>query len=182
MSNNKIIFEIDNICVQELCSKSNVEELQDLCESCSDYYTLIEGRSVSSNGADELFLDVPPGKNLYDKMVLGIYYKKNNNSSNELLGVIDLVKDYPNKNTWFIGLMIIRPDARNKNLGRKVYTELLNWALKNDISTIQLGVLQENKRAYKFWKNIGFKQIYKITDYKIANKVTTVLAMSHAIR
>lgn len=170
----KALFNIDGYFAEVLTIEDNVEDLQKLCENCSCYYKLMEGKKVSPNAGKEVFYDLPKGKKLQDKIIIGIYTK-----SNKLIGIIDMIKDFPVDKIWFIGLMMLDPAERKKGLGEKMVKEYIKFASKNEIGKIRLGVLKENDGALKFWDRMGFKITREISNYKINKKTTTVYAMEY---
>ncbi len=169
------LLDIDNYHITQLDADYHIDELQRLCEDCSDYYELCEGRTTPSTASEELFTDVPPGKEPDDKRILGIYEDKDGSKS--LVGVIDMLIDFPKENIWYIGLFMIKPSIRNNKVGERVLRKYAEWASKRGVKEINIGVLEENVKAFRFWSRMGFEVAKKIDNYKIGNKVTTVFAM-----
>lgn len=108
------IFELKNYGAKELNFKDDIENLQWLCENCLDYYELIGKKAVDPLAAKELFEDLAPGKKYEDKIIIGIFNKKGS-----IIGVIEGAMDYPEKNIWYIGLMMISADYRNRGIRGK---------------------------------------------------------------
>lgn len=173
------LFIIDGYFVRGLKVERDTQALQNLCEACSDYYKLCEGHDVLPNAGEKLFYDAPEGKSLDEKMTLGIY--STNEDYHELVGVIDMLKDYPEQNAWFVGLFMIKPSERSNKLGEKIFREYVPWVEKNKVEKITIGVLEENERAFKFWRRIGFEVVKRIDNYEIGNKTTTVNVMEYEI-
>ncbi len=173
----KFVLNIDNYSIAQLDADNNIEELQRLCEACTDYYELCEGCTTPSNASEELFTDVPPGKKPEDKRILGIYECKD--ESKELIGVIDMLIDFPKENTWYIGLLMIKPSIRNNKLGERVLHQYKEWASRNGVKELNVGVLEENEKAFRFWSRMGFEVVKKIDNFEIGNKVTTVFSMRY---
>ncbi|WP_261178628.1 N-acetyltransferase [Anaerobacillus sp. CMMVII] len=86
------------------------------------------------------------------------------------------VKNYPD-GSWFMGLMFIDPFYRNTGLGETIFTNFKDWVQNSNLKEIQLGVLIENKKAFKFWKKLGFQEFKRIENYQIGDNETTVIAM-----
>lgn len=175
----KFVLNIDNYYISQLDADSDIEELQRLCEDCSDYYELCEGRTTPPTAAEELFTDVPPSKKPEDKRILGIYERKD--ECKNLVGVIDMLIDFPKENTWYIGLLMIKPTTRNNKIGERVLHWAMEWAAKNGVKEINVGVLEENEKAFRFWSRMGFEVAKKIDNFEIGNKVTTVFAMRREV-
>lgn len=81
---NKIIGNYEyNI---RLLSGDDEIDVQALCERCSDFSELIEGRPHEKDAGSSILFDLPPDKELKDKYVLGVY-KEND----VLIAVIEMV-------------------------------------------------------------------------------------------
>ena len=87
-----------------LLDESHTSLLQDLHERCADFIHLATGRPPQLNAARDLLQELPPGKSLQDKFVLGFVRVHPG-----LIGVLDTVRDYPDPGTWYIGLLMIHP-------------------------------------------------------------------------
>lgn len=147
-------FQVDTISI-EIFPLNNTYELQKLFEDSKDYIELIEGRLPQADEAADLLQTLPPGKTLKDKFVLGVYEK------DLLIGVIDLIKDYPEENIWFIGLLLLSPEYRNKGLGHKIYNKLKNELISlEQLKAIRISVSEQNTQALDFWRELGFTDLY----------------------
>ena len=114
MIGNKIIGQHEyNI---RLLSGDDEIDVQALCERCSDFSELIEGRPPEKDAGKSILFDLPPDKELKDKYVFGVY-KEND----ILIAVIDIIKDYKIAGEWMIGLLMIDPSERGNSLGRKLH-------------------------------------------------------------
>jgi hypothetical protein len=105
-----IMQNIDLACgynIKQL-SKDNNNIVEKLCEKCTDYYILSDGVFPSKEEIDKIFIDLPPNKNFEDKFLLGAY------KSGELVGIVDIIKDFPTIGEWMLGLMLIEPEERGK--------------------------------------------------------------------
>ncbi len=138
---------------------NDVGNLQKLFEDSKDYTKLIEGRLPQPNDAKDLLEALPSGKELKDKFVLGIY------ESDKLVGVIDLIKDYPEENIWFIGLFLLSPEYRGRGLGNKIYLKLKDDLMNLEkVKAVRISVAEENTKAINFWRKLGFVDLYSKTE------------------
>ncbi|WP_243120272.1 GNAT family N-acetyltransferase [Caloramator sp. E03] len=108
-------YKIKSLCIDEY------KIVEELCKKCSDYYLLVEGVLPDKKDIDEIFMVLPPSKNYEDKYVLGIF-----GHDNKLAGIVDIVKDFPTISEWMLGLLLIEPDERGKELGKIVHKALSN--------------------------------------------------------
>ena len=135
-----------------LVNDEHLEDIQNLCNNCADYYLLDKGTFADSDEAQKILDALPTGKNYDDQFNFGIF-----NRSNSLIALINIIKDYPTSNVWMLGLLLIDPRERNKGLGKLIHKELVKIVKAEKANKIRIGVLKENKNALKFWESIGYK-------------------------
>lgn len=149
------------------------KDLLKVFENCRDYFELVEGE-VPKN-TDDFFLSLPPNKTVNDKINLGIFKDKN------LIGAIDIIKNYPEEKEWIIGLMIIDINYRKSGFGEKAHELIKHLAKEKDAYKLRIGVAEQNILAKKFWEKLGYK-IIKITEpMKIGNKESRIIVMNYII-
>jgi RimJ/RimL family protein N-acetyltransferase len=141
-----------------LLSVDNPKIVEELCEKCSDYYILHEGILSSKEEIDEIFNALPTNKNYDDKFILGIY-----KFDNELVGIIDIVRDFPTVGEWMLGLMLIEPQERGNGVGKTVHEALIRWAINLGAKSFRIGVIEENNKGIKFWSALGYTKIKEVT-------------------
>lgn len=78
------------------------------------------------------------------------------------VGVIDLIENFPNYGTNFIGLFMIDAKYQGKGYGTKIIDELFKLFKHEDVKKVRLAVILENKKALNFWK----KQHFSIIEEK----------------
>jgi GNAT superfamily N-acetyltransferase len=137
-----------------LIDRDDEIKLQHLLERCADYFSLAYNRPVAVNEAENLFQSLPAGKTAEDKSLIGIFDREN-----IMTGLIEMIRDYPKENAWFLKLMLLAPEARGQGIGKKIYDDTEEWAYDLGAKVIQLEIPQWNKSAYKFWSVLGFKEI-----------------------
>ena len=79
--------------------------------------------------------------------------------NDEILGVVDYLSDYPEKDTILIGLFIIKNDKQKQGLGTKIFRYLENSFKNKNFLKIRIGVLVDNQIGLSFWKKQNFKEI-----------------------
>ena len=88
--------------------------IQMLYDKCLDFMLLVDGRAAGPNAGAEEFQDIPPGKSQDDHFVFGII-----NQQDDLVGLLDALRGYPDETTWWIGLLCWRrKPARRASAGR----------------------------------------------------------------
>ena len=93
---------------------------------------------------------LPPGKDYSDKYYVGFFIKET------LIAIMDLILEYPTKDTAFIGLFMMDFEYQNKNLGSKIISESAKYLKILGFHKIRLGVDKENPQSNAFWKKNDF--------------------------
>jgi GNAT superfamily N-acetyltransferase len=140
----------------KLLTFADLPALQDMLEKCADYMELVYGSPTSSNEAEMLVASLPPGKSLDDKYIIGIFDK-----TMQLVGFVDAVKDYPDAGDWWVGLLLLTPNARGRGIGSQLYRAFESWAAGQGAQRVYLGVIEANPRAHAFWERLGFDRVEK---------------------
>jgi GNAT superfamily N-acetyltransferase len=117
-----VLFDLGGVVVSEI-GFDYLDEVQALLERCADYEAMVKGKPVEPEDSVELLTDVPFGRGIQDKHVLGIFYQHEG-----LIGVLDAVQDYPNSEEWFIGLLLLDPHERRRGIGEQVLRAFESWA------------------------------------------------------
>lgn len=79
--------------------------------------------------------------------------------NDEILGVVDFLTDYPEKDIILIGFFIIKNDKQKQGLGTKIFRYLENLFRNKKFLKIRIGVLVDNEIGLSFWKKQNFKEI-----------------------
>lgn len=148
--------------------------IQKLCEDCTDYYNIVSGEEPKEDTWKEILEDLPPNKTYEEKYVLGIFKDKN------LVAIVDLVRDYPDKGEWIFGLLLIHPRERRKGLGEKINGLISNMVKDNKGTKLRIGVVEDNSKALNFWRNIGYLEVKRV-NLTIGNKENIVIVMNHSV-
>ncbi|MFT4060593.1 MAG: GNAT family N-acetyltransferase [Legionella sp.] len=90
-----------------------------------------------------------------DKFVLGIY------DHNILIGILDIIRDYPKKDIWTIGYLLIHPNYRNQSIGSRLIKDLQHSLQK---TTLRCIVQEQNVKALNFWKENEFTIVNQIEE------------------
>lgn len=152
-------------------SEKNQDEIEEFFTQANDYAIFESGKSQPDSETKNLLTALPVGKEKSDKIVLGIY-----GESAELIGVIDLIKNFPTQGEWMLGLLDLIPAVRKQGLGKKVHQDLVNLAKSKGATSLRIGVLQGNGAALRFWSSLGYQQI-KETTLVFGNKTHQVKVM-----
>ena len=164
----RMLFTVDGREMETL-SEIDCPGIESLCRECTDYWTLVTGRVASKADAASLLTDRPPKLALSNKLVLGL------RDGRRLVAIVDALRDYPGKGTWWLGLLLITPELRGGGLGRRLYAALESWSATQGARELRLCVQAQNTRAHKFWQHLGFVALTSqtVTLHGLASDVTT---------
>lgn len=137
---------------------SAVAELQELLERCTDFEILVTGHPPDAHAAADLLAEVPPDHPLRDKFVIGIWTQEG------LTAAVDLLRDFPQPHVWYLGLLLVAPEARSSGLGERIVAALKTWITNHGGRAIRLVVQDQNPDALRFWTRHGFVQVGTATQ------------------
>ena len=100
----------------------------------------------------------PNNIDISNKYFLGFYDK------DELFGIIDLITNYPNDETCFIGLFMINGKYQNKGIGSYLIKDICDYIKSIGYKYIKLAYIVENEEAKNFWLKNGFVEFQKSKD------------------
>ena len=100
--------------------------------------------------------------------------------NNEILGTVDYITGYPEKNTVFIGLFIIKNNKHRQGFGGKIFNYLEDLFKSEGFLKIRLGVIADNETGFSFWKKRNFKEIERKV-LKFGNSEKEVIVMEKKI-
>ncbi len=80
-------------------------------------------------------------------------------------GVLDFMRNNPEDDTPWLGLLMIHGDYQGLGWGRQAYLAFENRLKRQHFHRIRLGVLQKNERAKRFWESLGFSR-YGETEWE----------------
>ncbi len=154
----------------------HTEPLQRLFDQCADYAMIVDGEGVSPTAAQEIFQSVPVGRSFSDKFLYGLLDRKE-----DIVGVLEGIRHYPNDTTWWIGLLMLAPEVRGHGLGRKLIQGFSDYMRSEQGTSIMLGVVEENQEAYRFWQQLGFELVRQTEPRPFGKKIQTVYVMRRGV-
>lgn len=153
-------------------------ELQSLLYKCGDYFELVLGRLPGPADSLGVFYAGPEeGKDPKNKELLGI----ESPDVRGLVGVLDAFRDYPAEGIWYIGLILIAPDARSLGLGGRVLETFAKEAHRAGARELQLNVVEQNASAHAFWLRHGFVEVRRWSQ-RFGERDSVFVRMSRLLR
>ena len=129
---------------------SDLAALQALHLRCADFVEATTGHPPRNDEAARLLAGLPPGKTLADKQVLAVV------RDGEIVGVVELLRGYPTTTDWYLGLLLLVPEARGAGLGTSVVDAIVGLIVMEGGRALHLVVREDNPRAVAFWQRHRF--------------------------
>lgn len=127
--------------------------LQEVLEAAPAYSLLVRGRPPLPCDAQELFVELPPGKTEADKLVGGFWLDR------QMVGCADICRDYPEAGIAYIGLLLFREAYQKRGYGSEALACIRSLGLSWQCHSLRVAVIENNLNALIFWKREGFKEL-----------------------
>ncbi len=128
-------------------------EIDALLVRCAQFMRMSEGKDPVPGDGLLLLEERPVDAPEVDKQVLGLF------DGPCLIGVVDLLVDYPSPATWYVGLMLVEPARRREGLGAALFAALKDWISAAGGRTLRLAVIEQNAAGHRFWTRQGFREL-----------------------
>jgi GNAT superfamily N-acetyltransferase len=165
------LFQADGIVAHEATLDDGLA-LDTLFEGCADFFDLTTGLPPGPAEVQSLFLALPAGKRYHDKWVISLIGR-----TGDLIGVMDVVRDYPDPETWWVGLMLLHPEQRGRGVGARIFRSFMHWAASHGAERVCLAVKEQNEMAYRFWRRMGFEVVDTRPPKRLGAKLSVVKVM-----
>ena len=143
--------------------EEDIPEILELCRKNTLYYQYCPP-FVSEQTILADMRALPPRKEMKDKYYLGYYDGK------QLIAVMDLIAEYPDSETAFIGFFMMETEIQNRGTGSQIIQELCVQLKNTGFSHVRLGWVRGNPQARSFWHKNGFEETdvtYDTDDYTV---------------
>lgn len=131
----------------------NLAALRSVLIGSPTYSQLVLGHTSDGSTAELIFTERPPGTSVEQKHVFGIY------ESDDMIGCIDAIRDWPDQGTCHIGLLLIDEQHQGRGIGRQAMRLLCDRIRQwHGITTLRIGVVASNAPAFQFWRTMGFDE------------------------
>ena len=162
------MLHIQNLSTKYLVKKLSPKDiplLLALAKTNPYYYECVPPKVTKESLLKDM-KELPPNTTMKDKFYVGFY------KEDELIAVLDLILNYPNANTFFIGFFMMHKKYQGKGIGSQIIQEILSH-MPVQYTEVRLGVAQKNEISQKFWAKNGFE----LTGKKYRQPLYTVLIM-----
>ena len=143
--------------------EEDIKDIYNLCKENTKYYEYYKEKPTFNN-IKEIFTSLPYNMTIKDKFFIGFY------KENKLIAILDLITNYPNENSVYIGLFITNKSIQNKGIGSKIIEELCNTLKNQGFNNIELACIEDNIEAKNFWLKNKFShnnKSSKLDNYNV---------------
>ncbi len=95
---------------------------------------------------------LPPRTVKEDKFYIGFFQET------KLMAVMDLILNYPDTQTAFLGFFMMRPSEQGKGIGSKITEECFACLWSGKYRFVRLAYAKGNPQSEAFWKKNGFTE------------------------
>ena len=134
--------------VKRLCDR-DADTVLELCRGNPQYYRFCPPAVTRESVLADMSA-LPPRTGPKDKFYLGFFDK------DKLAAVMDLILNYPNDKTAFIGFFMMRREEQGKGLGSKIVSECFDELGRAGYEYVRLGFAKGNPQSEAFWRKNGF--------------------------
>ena len=145
-------------CLEE----ADVPQILRLCSGNPQFYQYHPPLAT----ADSVRADIralPPGKMPEDKFYVGDFagdaLSTGTPSEGRLTSVVDLILDYPEEKTAYIGFFMVDAAMQGTGLGSRLAGEAAAYLRAQGYTKLRLGVDRGNPQSLSFWRKNGFAQV-----------------------
>lgn len=153
----------------------DVGTVQNILDAAPTYTLNTEGVSHDPTGGKGTLTALPPNCTQEQKHVLVIQ------SNNQPIGIVDLIRDFPDPCTSFIGLLLFRETTQHQGFGRKAYEAVEAYAIREFGSKkLRLAVVDSNP-VQPFWEKMGFRETGELKPHEGHNLKSTKRVMEKSL-
>ena len=139
----------------EKLTEKDIETIYRLCQGNNLYYHYCQADISREQILSDLCLR-PEGVNEDNKYYLGFF------KDELLVAVLDILDDYPDKETCFIGFFMVNILYQGQGIGTEIIESVLAYVKKIGKAKVRLGIDNGNPQSKAFWKKNGFKVIKEV--------------------
>lgn len=125
-------------------------EVVAFCAQCSAFFTLVMGECSATDAARNLMESRPQRVEASRKHVIGF------ECGGALVAIVDVLEGFPDESDWYVGLLLLSPDARGHGLGSEIWKAVEAWIYAAGGRQAKLIVQEQNPDGAAFWRAAGF--------------------------
>ena len=149
---------------------ADVDTVYHLCAENTLFYQYHPPFATRENIINDMSA-LPPGKEMKDKFYLGFF------SGDILVAVMDLILNYPEEKTAYIGFFMMKKEMQCCGNGTKLINGCAEFFAQSGFIKIRLAIDKGNPQSEHFWSKNGFTK----TGEEYPNDVSAYLPMEREL-
>lgn len=166
-------MEIQKLSKKYIVRKLNdadIDNIYEVMQGNPQYFQYCPPMATVQSIADDMNA-LPPRTTYDDKYYIGYFEEE------KLVAVMDLILNFPNKETAFIGFFMMNVDYQGKGVGTEIFEECCKSLAEENYQYIRLGFAKGNPQSEAFWIKNGFSR----TGVEDVQERYTVVVMERQI-
>jgi len=151
---NQLIKNLNGYEIEPI-TRDNYVEVGEVFTTNPEFCLLSEGKKGGAENVLQEIDEGPSGFNLDNKFFVSL------RKDGRIIGILDLLKGFPAPDCMWIGLLMVHGDMHDRSIGSKIVKGVLKAARDSGHRRVQLGVIEANVKALKFWQKMGFEKIHE---------------------
>lgn len=131
--------------------EEDVDQIFSLCSGNEQFYRF-HPPFVTKESILEDQRALPSGKDQTDKYYLGFF------EGDALAAVLDLILDYPEEQTAYIGFFMVDAKLQGRGYGSAMVEECIQYVSQVGYRKLRLAIDRGNPQSEAFWTKNGFKK------------------------
>ena len=131
-------------------TEGDITAVYNLCRANRRYYRYAH-TEPTKRGLTEVISEMPEGTDAAQKHFLGFY-----DEENKLVAILDLITDYPQAGSAFIGWFMVSAELQGQGIGSQIFADIRASLEAQGFTGLALAVIKENEPAIEFWEKQGF--------------------------
>lgn len=167
--------KMESFFCKEIISEQDIKVAFEMYQSNTSYFYTVSKKTPSLEDVKNDKVSVPEGVSLHE-LQYGLYTDGTKN-----IGLIHLLRNYPDNGTVYIGLFLIHGAYHRKGYGKRLMEQIEESIRNTGYRKIRLGVVEENKAVMRFWENLGFSKIETVIGSSTSKQEWKVYVMEKDI-
>ncbi len=140
---------IDGFIVRPL-EERDAPHLQALFDADPEYFALADGFVSDVDKLQQIRVALPPDGSYDDKFLFVI------TQGDQVVGMIDIIRGYPERATWYLPLLFLAKELRGQGSGRRALHAIYAWVRTQGGAAVSVGVAEGNSLGRWLYATEGF--------------------------
>ncbi len=130
---------------------TDIDNIYEVMQGNPQYFQYCPPMATVQSIADDMNA-LPPRTTYDDKYYIGYF------EGEKLVAIMDLILNFPNKETAFIVFFMMNVDYQGKGIGTDIFEECSKTLAEDNYQYIRLGFAKGNPQSEAFWIKNGFER------------------------